>query len=212
MAGIISDTGGIGNLDLGKERCDAVAGLCHRAGFLERPVRSSAGSRWPQALAQIRKQFLARSFVLAAGPSCRGPRQLVASELAVVPSATPGSPSSNAWPARPRHALSRHISCPTQLRALHRVPSGAGVRACLPGSRLRASTGSVIPLKIGSEVPIGPTGRNVELIGRKRLPDRPDRYEPRAVKRRPKPHPRLNVSRKEAKRLIERGVILYDTK
>jgi hypothetical protein len=135
----------------------------HRAGFLERPVRSSAGSRWPQALAQIRKQFLARSFVLAAGPSCRGPRQLVASELAVVPSATPGSPSSNAWPARPRHALSRHISCPTQLRALHRVPSGAGVRACLPGSRLRASTGSVIPLKIGSEVPIGPRFRG--LIG-----------------------------------------------
>lgn len=54
--------------------------------------------------------------------------------------------------------------------------------------------------------------RLLELIGRKRVPDRPDRSEPRAVKRRPKPHPRLNVPRKEAKRLIERGVILYDTK
>jgi len=46
----------------------------HRAGPFKRPVRPPAGSRWPQALAQIRKQLLARSFVLAAWPSCRGPR------------------------------------------------------------------------------------------------------------------------------------------
>ena len=51
--------------------------------------------------------------------------------------------------------------------------------------------------------------RLLELIGRKRVPDRPDRSEPRAVKWRPKPHPRLNVPRKEAKRLIERCVIIY---
>jgi hypothetical protein len=40
--------------------------------------------------------------------------------------------------------------------------------------------------------------------------DRPDRYEPRAVKRRPKPYPRLNMPRRKAKRLIERGNIPYD--
>ena len=39
------------------------------------------------------------------------------------------SPSLNAWPARPRHASSRHISPPTSLRALRRVPSYTDVRA-----------------------------------------------------------------------------------
>ena len=39
---------------------------------------------------------------------------------------------------------------------------------------------------------------------------RPDRYEPRAVKRRPKPHPLLTIPREEARRLIERGIIPYD--
>lgn len=49
-----------------------------------------------------------------------------------------------------------------------------------------------------------------ELIGRKRVGDRPDRYEPRAVKRRPKPHPWLRMPRKAAKRLIERGITPYN--
>lgn len=49
-----------------------------------------------------------------------------------------------------------------------------------------------------------------ELIARKRVGDRPDRYEPRAVKRRPKPHPLLTMPRKAAKRRIERGIILYN--
>jgi hypothetical protein len=49
--------------------------------------------------------------------------------------------------------------------------------------------------------------RLLELIGQKRVGDRPDRYEPRAVKRRPKPYPRLNMPRREAKRLIKRGKI-----
>ncbi len=44
--------------------------------------------------------------------------------------------------------------------------------------------------------------RLLELIGEKRLLERPDRYEPRAVKRRPKPHPLLNMPRRRAKRLI----------
>ena len=60
------------------------------------------------------------------------------------------------------------------------------------------------PARIEADLP-----RLMELIGEKRLEDRPDRYEPRAVKRRPKPHPRLTMPRKEAKRLISRGQIPY---
>jgi hypothetical protein len=50
----------------------------------------------------------------------------------------------------------------------------------------------------------------VKLIGKKRVGDRPDRYEPRAVKRRPKPHPLLRMTRKKAKDLIKRGFIPYE--
>ena len=63
----------------------------------------------PRLWSRIRKQLLTRSFVLATWSPCRGPRRSAASELAVVPSATPGSPSSNAWTARLRHARPRHI-------------------------------------------------------------------------------------------------------
>ena len=52
--------------------------------------------------------------------------------------------------------------------------------------------------------------RLVGLIGKKRVGDRPDRYEPRAVKRRPKPHPLLRMPRRKAKALIKRGIILYE--
>jgi hypothetical protein len=52
--------------------------------------------------------------------------------------------------------------------------------------------------------------RLLELIGQKRVGDRPDRYEPRAVKRRPKPYPRLTMPRKTAKRLIRRGITPYE--
>jgi putative transposase len=51
--------------------------------------------------------------------------------------------------------------------------------------------------------------RLLELIGRKRVGARPDRYEPRAVKRRPKPHPLLRMPRKEAQRLIRSGQVPY---
>lgn len=51
--------------------------------------------------------------------------------------------------------------------------------------------------------------RLIELIGKKRVGDRPDRYEPRAVKRRPKPHPLLKMPRREAQRLIRDGQIPY---
>jgi hypothetical protein len=60
------------------------------------------------------------------------------------------------------------------------------------------------PAWIGADLP-----RLLELIGEKRLEDRPDRYEPRAVKRRPKPHPLLRMTRKKAKGLIRRGIIPY---
>jgi hypothetical protein len=44
----------------------------------------------------------------------------------------------------------------------------------------------------------------LEVIGRQRVGDRPDRVEPRAVKRRPKPHKILNKPRSEARKdLVE---------
>ena len=61
------------------------------------------------------------------------------------------------------------------------------------------------PARIAADSP-----RLLELIGEKRVGDRPDRYEPRAVKRRPKPHPPLQMPRKAARRLIKRGIIPYD--
>ena len=61
------------------------------------------------------------------------------------------------------------------------------------------------PTRIAADLP-----RLLELIGRKRVGDRPDRYEPRAVKRRPKPYPRLTMPRGAAKRLIKRGIRLYE--
>jgi Transposase DDE domain len=60
------------------------------------------------------------------------------------------------------------------------------------------------PERIKADLP-----RLLELIGEKRLEDRPDRYEPRAVKRRPKPHALLKMPRAAAKRLIERGRVPY---
>src|SRR5262245_49924821 len=52
--------------------------------------------------------------------------------------------------------------------------------------------------------------RLLELIRQKRVADRPDRYEPRAVKRRPKPYPRLSMPRRDARRLIRLGIRLYE--
>ena len=61
------------------------------------------------------------------------------------------------------------------------------------------------PTRIEADLP-----RLLELIGKKRVGDRPDRYEPRAVKRRSKPYPRLTIPRRAAKRLIKRGIRLYE--
>ena len=132
---------------------------CNRAGLFKRPVRSSASSRWPQALVQNRKQLRLRSFVLAAWPSCRGPRQPAANELGGGPVRHVLSPSSNAWPARRRQARPRHIPHPTSLRALHRVPSSVVLRAHLPRPHSVEASGSAFPIKTGSEFPIGITER-----------------------------------------------------
>ncbi|HYT89004.1 MAG TPA: hypothetical protein VEL76_09870, partial [Gemmataceae bacterium] len=96
-----------------------------RAGLFKRPVHAQVSPRWPQVLVQVREQPRVRGFVSATWPSCRGPQQPTGTDLAVVPSATPGSPNSNAWPPRPRHLSSRHILCPTDLRAFQSVPSNA---------------------------------------------------------------------------------------
>jgi hypothetical protein len=61
------------------------------------------------------------------------------------------------------------------------------------------------PGRIATDLP-----RLVELLGRKRVGGRPDRSEPRAVKRRPKPYPRLTMPRRAARRLIARGRRLYE--
>jgi Transposase DDE domain len=52
--------------------------------------------------------------------------------------------------------------------------------------------------------------RLLHLISRKRVGKRPDRYEPRAIKRRPKPHRLLQMPRAEARRRIARGMIIGD--
>jgi hypothetical protein len=46
------------------------------------------------------------------------------------------------------------------------------------------------------------TSEMLEAIASHRVGDRPNRYEPRAVKRRPKPHDLLTVPRHEAKRRL----------
>ena len=92
---------------------------------------------------------------MAAWPSCRGPRQPAANELGGGPVRHVLSPSSNAWPARPRHTRPRHIPRPNSLRALHRVPSNVVLCAYLPGPHSVEASGSAFPIKTGSEFPIG---------------------------------------------------------
>ena len=48
-------------------------------------------------------------------------------------------------------------------------------------------------------------GQLLEIIARDQLPDRPDRCEPRAVKRRPKPYPLLNRPRHEFQEIPHRN-------
>jgi Transposase DDE domain len=61
------------------------------------------------------------------------------------------------------------------------------------------------PRRIKADLP-----RLLHLISRKRVGKRPDRYEPRAIKRRPKPHRLLQIPRAHARRLIARGIRIDD--
>ena len=61
------------------------------------------------------------------------------------------------------------------------------------------------PRRIKADLP-----RLLHLISRKRVGKRPDRYEPRAIKRRPRPHRLLQIPRAQARRLIARGFIIDD--
>ena len=49
-------------------------------------------------------------------------------------------------------------------------------------------------------------GQLLDAVAGHRVGDRPDRYEPRRRKRRPKPYDRLMVPRHEAKRAMLKGV------
>jgi hypothetical protein len=61
------------------------------------------------------------------------------------------------------------------------------------------------PDRIEADLP-----RLIPLISRRRVGNRPDRYEPRAIQRRPKPHLLLRIPRVEARRRIARGIIIGD--
>src|SRR6516225_8166277 len=116
-----------------------------------------SGSRWPQALVQTRERLRLRSFALATWPSCRGPRQPTASELAVVPSTTPSALNSNAWPARPRRVLSRHNVGSKFLRAFYCVPSHADERAQHTRHASRGSGGAALTLETSAVFQTGPS-------------------------------------------------------
>jgi hypothetical protein len=60
------------------------------------------------------------------------------------------------------------------------------------------------PRQIAADIPV-----LLDLIVQDRVGDRQDRYEPRATKRRPKPYHLLTMPRREAKKRIERGEIIY---
>ncbi len=128
-------------------------------GLFKLPVQANASPRWLQALIQACEQPRVRDFVSAAWPSCCGPRQPVATELAVVPSPTPRSPSLTAGPARPRRDPSRHILVLTGLRAFRCVPSQADPCAHLPEPQSVMGISAAFLITIGALFLISPTPR-----------------------------------------------------
>ena len=95
---------------------------CNRAGLFKRPVRSSASSRWPQALVQNPAATPPQELRLGSlAILVRGPRQPAANELGGGSVRHVLSPSSNAWPSRRRQARPRHIPHPTSLRTSPRA-------------------------------------------------------------------------------------------
>ena len=135
--------------------------------FLEQRARVG-----PRPWSRIRKQLRARGFVLTAWSSCRGPRRSAASESAVVPSTTPGSPSSNAWPARPR--LLRHATSWLQPHSAHLIACRAA-QPFAPILRYLASIGPVAPSsrsKLALNSRSVPTYSQISTLCGGRLPHR----------------------------------------
>ena len=116
-------------------------------------------------------------------------------------------------PAMVRKEVAMHLVAYNLIRGI--MAEAARAREIKP--RTISFTGSVHTIRAFEESHlydpvwiVADLPRLLELIGQKRVGYRPDRYEPRAVKRRPKPYPRLKMPRREAKRLIRRGKIPYD--
>jgi len=112
-------------------------------------------------------------------------------------------------PAMVRKEVAAHLLAYNLIRGIMaeaaRAGGGEPRRISFKGAlhTIRAFEAGVLydPARIAADLP-----RLLSLIVRKRVGDRPDRYEPRAVKRRPKPYARLKIPRREARRLIARGI------
>ncbi len=76
---------------------------------------------------------------------------------------------------------------------------------CPPIHVPRSTYGVPRSRQIAADIPL-----LLDLVVQNRVGDRPDRYEPRAVKRRPEPHRLLGITRRDAKKRIERGEIIYE--
>jgi hypothetical protein len=99
-------------------------------------------------------------------PTCRGPWRPAASDLAVAPSSTPGSPKSKACPARPRRTLPRHMLGPVPLRAFYCVPSGVGIRADHAVLRPATNHAAILLIETDSKSLIGPRSTNPRTVRR----------------------------------------------
>ena len=115
-------------------------------------------------------------------------------------------------PEMVRKEVATHLLAYNLIRGI----MAAAARAAEVKPRRLSFQGSLHTVRAFEEVPLYDPARLVadlprllSLIGKKRVGDRPDRSEPRAVKRRPKPHPLLRMPRAKAKRLIKRGRIPY---
>lgn len=90
-------------------------------------------------------------------------------------------------------------------RAVEAKPRSLSFKGALHTVRAFEQACLYDPSRIKADLP-----RLLELIAKKRVGDRPDRHEPRAVKRRPKPHPLLTMPRAAANRLIQQGIVPYN--
>jgi hypothetical protein len=127
----------------------------HRAGRFKPPLRSSARSRWPRALAQIGKRLSARSFVLAAWPSRRCPPSLAASGLAVVPSATLGSPHASVSTSVQQSCRPKGIHSFFGISGTRRLPAVLGARSCHCNSPADQTSKFLAPVGVDLRIHFG---------------------------------------------------------